>query len=358
MKYREIVFATCALALLALALLVCYALRSVFVPVLLALILAYLFDPLVTPLERRGLNRSLAIAVVFAAFAGVLVIGGTLFVGSIADELASVQLNLPGYAERLYGIVPDQVKLFLGVETPDKLYQQASRLVGEMRGASTSLLGETFSLLKRAVTTSLGFVLALLGYLITPVYLYYFLKDLPAARRAVPDLLPARYRDGFLRRVGEIDLLLSAFVRGQLSVCAILAVLYSAGLYVIGIDLALAIGTVAGAAFIIPYFGTVLGIVLSMLMALLKFHDVLHPLLCLGWFGVVQALEGTVITPKIVGDTVGLHPVVTILALFIGGQLFGILGMLLAVPVTAVLKVFSRALFERYRQSACYLEVS
>jgi predicted PurR-regulated permease PerM len=132
--------------------------------------------------------------------------------------------------------------------------------------------------------------------------------------------------------------------------------MYSAGLYVIGIDLAIAIGMLAGVTFIIPYVGTIIGICLSVVLALLKFNDLLHPLLCLGWFGFVQLLEGTIITPKVVGDTVGLHPLVAIVALLIGGQLFGVIGMLLAVPVTAVLQVFLRSLTEYYRSSEFYRE--
>ena len=127
--------------------------------------------------------------------------------------------------------------------------------------------------------------------------------------------------------------------------------LYSIGLYIIGIDLAIAIGTLAGITFIIPYVGTVIGIVLSVSMAFLKFHDILHPLLCLGWFSLVQGLEGMLITPKVVGTTVGLHPLVAIVALLIGGQIFGLMGMLLAVPVTAVLQVFLRSLAIYYRNS-------
>lgn len=165
-------------------------------------------------------------------------------------------------------------------------------------------------------------------------------------------LVPGQYRQQVRASAGEINDVLSAFVRGQLTVCAILAVLYSAGLYLIGIDLAILIGTLAGATFIIPYVGTILGITLSMTMALLKFHDLLHPLLCLGWFVLVQALEGALITPRLVGDKVGLHPVITILALLIGGQLFGILGMLLAVPFTAVVKVLSASFLENYRNSS------
>jgi predicted PurR-regulated permease PerM len=170
----------------------------------------------------------------------------------------------------------------------------------------------------------------------------------------VQSFIPERYRSVYNEKLGEIDAVLRGFIRGQLSVCAILAVLYSIGLYFIDIDLAIAIGTLAGITFIIPYVGTIIGICLSVVMALLKFHDMLHPLLCLGWFCLVQTLEGMVITPKIVGDTVGLHPLVAIIALLIGGQMFGIMGMLLAVPATAVLQVFLRSLAAWYRESDFY----
>jgi len=131
-------------------------------------------------------------------------------------------------------------------------------------------------------------------------------------------------------------------------------VLYSIGLYFIGINLSIVIGTLAGITFIIPYVGVVIGIFLSVILALLKFQDILHPLLCIGWFTVVQTLEGFVITPRVVGNTVGLDPLAAIVALLIGGQLFGIIGMLVAIPAAAVLQVFLRSLVTYYHNSEIY----
>jgi predicted PurR-regulated permease PerM len=326
-----------------------YYLGDIFLPVLIALILAYLLEPLVAPLERRGVNRSLAIFLVFAGFVILLAAVAEFYVSSLRAEFHDVGINLPGYVTHLYDITPPRVKLYLGIETPEKAYQQLYGMLDALRGASAGIAAEALAVVKRAFTSTLAFLLAVLGYFITPVYLFYFLKDLPRLRTRLAELVPERHRPAVSSRLTEVRELLSAFVRGQLSVCAILAVFYSVGLYAIGIDLAIAIGTLAGMAFIIPYLGTVLGIVLAVVMALLKFHDFLHPLLCLGWFGLVQGLEGSVITPKIVGDKVGLHPIVTILALLVGGQLLGILGMLLAVPAAVVLKVAGRSLLAYYR---------
>jgi predicted PurR-regulated permease PerM len=354
MNNKELTMPICAgmLAVSVIAV-VCY-LDTIFMPVIIALILAYMLEPLVLPLERRGMNRTLAVVLVLAGFIALCCGMAFFLFNSLRDEFKDVQLNLPDYAARLYGLIPHQVKVYLNIETPDKVSLHISNALSGLRDTSAGVIKEAFTVVQKAFASTLAFVLALLGYLITPLYLYYFLKDMPKIRGFLSMMAPESKRLKFAEKAREIDDLLSAFIRGQLTVCAILAVLYSVGLYFIDIDLAILIGVMAGVAFIIPYFGTILGIVLSMTMALLKFHDLLHPLLCLGWFGLVQAVEGAIITPKIVGNRVGLHPVIIILALFIGGQLSGILGMLLAVPLTAVLKVFGRSLLDYYRNTTYF----
>jgi predicted PurR-regulated permease PerM len=354
MNNKEIIPAFMAILICAGGVLLFYYQSAIFLPIVIALILAYLFNPLVTVLEKRGIGRTLAIALVFCAVLALLAAISTFFVVSIQGEFQDVRINLPEYANRIYGYIPQWLKVWFGIETQAKLYQQINAALETLRGASADIFKEAFIFLKKAFASTLSFILALLGYVLTPIYLYYFLKDLPQMKRALRDMTPERFRQRSLEKFEEIHEILSAFVRGQLSVCAILAVLYSIGLYFIGIDMAIATGTLAGITFIIPYFGTILGIVFSMTLALLKFHDLLHPLLCLGWFGIVQGVEGGIITPRIVGEKVGLHPIVTILALLIGGQLFGILGMLLAVPVTAVLKVGLHSLLNYYRSTTFF----
>lgn len=333
-----------------------YLLGSILFPLVIALLLAYLFEPLVIRLAGLIRSRTLAIVVVFATVILLLIGIVTFYATAIKSEFANVQLNLPQYAERFYGIIPHQVKSFLEIDTPEKIQMQVNRILEQLKGVSIDLVRESLAVIRKAFSSTLAIVLAILGYCITPLYLYYFLKDLPRIEEGVIALVPPRLRESWLARGREISGILSAFVRGQLLVCTILAVLYSIGLSLIGIDLAVVVGTLAGITFIIPYVGTLLGIVLSTVLALLKFHDLLHPLFCLGWFVIVQALEGAIITPKIVGDRVGLHPVLTILALLIGGQLFGIAGMVLAVPAAAVLKVFAGLLRESYLASGFFRE--
>jgi len=349
----KILLATALTLALATALIVYFS-STVFLQLFIAFALAYILNPAVRLLEQRGINRIISILLVFVVALAFCTGFSVFFVYSIGSELSNVQINLPAYAQRLYDITPAPVKIHLGIETPERLSLRMSELLTQARGIAPDILKPLAELLRKAFSSTVSLILAVLGYFIIPVYLFYLLADMPRLSAFFASLVPDRYQAGYTGKMAEIDAILSGFVRGQLSVCAILAVLYSIGLYFIGIDLAIAIGTLAGITFIIPYVGTILGICLSMVMAVLKFHDLLHPLLCLGWFVLVQALEGTVITPKVVGDTVGLHPLIAIVALLIGGQMFGIMGMLLAVPLTAVLQVFLRSLAAYYRDSEFY----
>jgi len=338
----------------AMAAVILYFSATVFLQLFIAFVLAYMLNPAVAFLEHKGLGRIPGILIVFTAALAIWAGVAVFFVISLSSEFSSMQLNLPAYARHLYEITPAAVKSYLGIETPDRLALRLDEAVNRARSVAPDIVKPSLNLLREAFSSTIAFILALLGYFIIPVYLFYLLADLPRLKEFVQSFIPERYRSVYNEKLREIDAVLVGFIRGQLSVCAILAVLYSIGLYFIGIDLSIAIGTLAGMAFIIPYVGTIIGICLSVVMALLKFHDMLHPLLCLGWFCLVQTLEGTVITPKVVGDTVGLHPLVAIIALLIGGQMFGIMGMLLAVPVTAVLQVFLRSLAAWYRESEFY----
>jgi predicted PurR-regulated permease PerM len=335
---------------------VCYYSATVFLQFFIAFALAYILNPAVVFLEKKGVKRIFGILIVLVA--ALCIIAGFAFfmVVSISSEFLSMQLNLPAYIQHLYEITPASIKGYLGIETPDKLALRLNELLQQARNSAPDLLKPLLVFLQKALTSTVGLLLAVLGYLIIPVYLFYLLFDLPQIKIFIESYIPERFRPAYTKKLAEVDAVLSGFVRGQLSVCAILALLYSIGLYAIGIDLAIAIGTLAGITFIIPYVGTIIGICLSVAMALLKFNDILHPLLCLGWFGFIQLLEGAIITPKVVGNTVGLHPLIAIVALLIGGQLFGIVGMLLAVPVTAVLQVFLRSLGDYYRDSEFYRE--
>ncbi|NIQ95695.1 MAG: AI-2E family transporter, partial [Desulfuromonadales bacterium] len=300
---------------------VLYAARSVVIPFMLALLLAYFLDPAADFLEERRLSRSLAVVVVFSGF---LVVAGVLLaflVPAVKSEVADLQRLFPQYAQGLYKLLPDQLLEMLHISAAADLQAIFHRLLELGKNLSFDVVGQVALFVSKAFSSTLSFILTVIGYFIIPVYLFYLLRDFDRMKEGVVALIPGRYRESVLGLSREVDEVLSGFIRGQLTVCLVLAVLYSIGLVVIGIDLALLIGILSGLAFIIPYLGTILGIFFAGLMAVVKFHDLLHPLLVIGWFSIVQGLEGTIITPRIVGNRVGLHPVGTILAVLLGGEL-------------------------------------
>jgi len=328
-----------------------YLIRPVVIPFLLALLLAYFLDPAADVLEKRGMPRSAAVALVFAAFvlgAGLLL---AFLVPAVKQELVLVKKDLPEYARRLTELFPASLLDWLGISKGQDLESLLNRALEGARNLSIDVLKQLLLFLSRAFTSTFSFLLAVLGYLIIPVYLFYLLRDFDRIKDGMLKLIPPRHRQDVVEVAGEVDSVLGGFIRGQLLVCLVLAVLYSVGLMMIGVDLALLIGILSGAAFVIPYLGTILGTALAGLMAVAKFHDLLHPAMVVGWFCLVQALEGTVITPRLVGNRVGLHPLGTILAVLAGGELFGFLGLLLAVPVTASANVLFRHFVARYRKS-------
>ena len=345
-----------ALMVLGLALLFAFLflVRAVAVPFLLALVLAYFLDPAVDFLERHKIPRSLSILLVFLSF--LLVAGGLLafLIPAVAAEIEVIRKALPEYARNLYRVLPDFLLERIGLTGDADLQTILSRFFDGARSLSFDMVNQTLGVLSRAFKSTLSIIVALLGYFIIPVYLFYLLRDYDRIREKLENLIPHSWRSTVFTVVGEMNQAAGGFIRGQFIVCLILALLYAVGLLTIGLDLALMLSLIAGLGNLIPYLGTIIGGGAAVLVALGQYQDFLHPFLVIAWFSVVQMLEGTIITPRIVGDKVGLHPLATILAVLSGGQLFGFIGLLLAVPVTAALKVAVVHLLQWYRHTGFY----
>jgi predicted PurR-regulated permease PerM len=218
-------------------------------------------------------------------------------------------------------------------------------------------LGGFGTQIMRAVTHSW---LAMLGWLanlvLVPLVTFYLLRDWDTSIRRIDELLPRRIAPTIERLARDCDVVLGHFLRGQLTVMFALAVVYSLGLWWVGIELALLIGLFAGLVSFVPYLGFILGIVAAGIAAVVQFHDALHVLQVFLVFGVGQVLESFVLTPLLLGDRIGLHPLGVIFAVMAGGQLFGFVGVLLALPVAAVIGVLLRYAHERYINSRLYAD--
>jgi predicted PurR-regulated permease PerM len=340
----------------AVSFLLLYALRSALVGLAVALILAYLMDPLIDRFEARGWKRSPAIFACLVLGTITAVLAVLLLIPYVVNEVAGLSANLSGYAANIEGWV-DYANEKMGTKVTLDLSSLRDTWPQLLRDVDTEQLDPLKRVAAWAASSTLAFVLGLANVLMIPVYTFYFLRDFDRMVAWVFNLVPVTWQPLVSKHARAIDTKMGQFIRGQLTLCTILAVLYSVGLIAFGrIDMALLVGVLSGALFIIPYLGTIVGVILGAVLCLLKFGIDWHLLGVVGTFGVVQLLEGTLLTPKIVGESVGLHPMVVILSLFIGGALFGFMGILLAVPATAALSVLLETVLARYRASRIYTE--
>ena len=190
--------------------------------------------------------------------------------------------------------------------------------------------------------------------LITPIVAFYMLRDWDKFIAQVDSLLPKKSKKSIEKQAKEIDNILSSFIRGQFSVCVLLGSFYAIGLYIVGLDLGVLVGFLAGIISFIPYVGSITGFLISILIAFAQFDSLMPILQVVGVFAVGQFIEGNFLTPNLVGDSVGLHPVWIMFALLTGGVLLGFLGLMIAVPVAAIIGVLTRHAIENYKESSLY----
>ena len=327
-----------------------YLLAPVLTPFLAAALLAYLGDPLADRLERK-MSRTTAVALVFVALLALLVLIPLLLLPAIEQQFAALARALPNYLEWLQTSLAPWLHQTFGVDTSwfdwTTFRGAAKSHWRQMGGVATQLVG---------VISHSGLALAawLANVVLIPVVTFYLLRDWDVLVARIHDLLPRQVEPTVVKLARESDTVLGAFLRGQLLVMVALGSVYTIGLWLVGLDLALLIGLIAGLVSFVPYLGFILGIVLAGVASVMQFHDAVHLLPVAAVFGVGQALEGMLLTPWLVGDKIGLHPVAVIFAVMAGGQLFGFVGILLALPVAAVVMVLLRHLHGRYRESGLY----
>lgn len=326
-------------------------LKELVVLMVIGYFVAYAIDPILSKLEDKGISRGFGFSIVCAVLVGILVLLGVTAIPTLIDEFHKLTANLSRYLEigkERLGPYWDKVAAMLPL--PSEEEQDLTDTIARLPQMLSEVNGEAVKRVLAAIGGTLlqGYnrALALVNIALLPFIVYYLAMDLPRIHSFVVGLVPLTRRSKFVSIFKEIDTYVSAFVRGQAIVCTILFVLYAIGLGVVGVDLWLLLAAISGFGNIIPYVGFLTGIVLSSLMALVTFGDLIHLLWVWAVYAVVQALEGTFITPRIMGESVGLSPLIIILALFAGGQLFGLLGIFLAVPAAAALRVLARSSYQ------------
>ncbi|MGL5734868.1 MAG: AI-2E family transporter, partial [Beijerinckiaceae bacterium] len=345
--------------LLALFVLALYSLRGVLLPFVAAFALAYLLDPLARRLERLGSGRLVATIFIIGLFIIIFAILLLTVLPLLANQFAALIERLPDYATRLQALLSrefGQLMQRYGASL-EKLGFGTGRADFQNWASDLAAQGGSWALgLFRSILTGTQAIVGLASLLVvTPVVAFYLLADWDRMIDAIDDLLP-RSNLATLRQIGrEINAAIAAYIRGQGMLCLFLALWYGIGLAMVGLNFGLLIGLMSGVLSFIPYVGSILGLIVSVSIAFVQFWpDWVPILMVLGVFATGQFLEGNFLSPKLVGDAVGLHPVWVMFALFAFGSLFGFVGLLLAVPLAAAIGVVTRHALKAYRQSALY----
>ncbi len=320
-----------------------YLLAPVLTPFIAAGLLAYMGDPLADRLQKLKIPRTLAVVIVFLStflFLALLI----LLVGPlIKTQISALFQALPDIARQVEQVWLPTLLGWLNVEPGDDVGVGAflarySDMVGSWSGKILMGVGKSGGVLAAAV----------LSLFLIPIITFYMLRDWDSFTSHLSALLPDSQRETVLELARETDEVLGAFLRGQILVMLALATIYSVGLTLVGLKFAIAIGVVAGLVSFVPYLGFVFGIGLAGLTVILEPNPILNLVGVVATFTIAQLIEGSVLTPKLVGDRIGLHPVIVIFAVSAGGQLFGFFGILLALPAAAVLSVLVRFAYHRY----------
>jgi predicted PurR-regulated permease PerM len=340
-----------AVALLAFSGWLLYLLAPVLTPFVAGALLAYLGDPLADRLEARGLSRLPAVIIVFAVMITAVVLLLFLVVPVLVEQVSNLIGALPAYARTFQNMAGPWVQKHFGVRPRFSDLDQLAGMLSTHWQQAGGLASGVFESLTHSGAVVLSWVLNLV---LIPVVMFYLLRDWDQLVTRLHDLLPRRWAGTVSNLAGEADEVLSAVFRGQLMVMIALAGIYSAGLWLVGLNLGLLIGMLSGLLSFIPYVGSLTGILVASFTALAQFGEVNAVLWVLAVFGVGQAVESMFLTPNLIGQRIGLHPVAVIFAVLAGGQLFGFLGVMLALPLASVVMVLVRHAHDLYKDSDLY----
>ena len=330
-----------------------WLLAPVLMPFAVAAMLAYLGDPLADRLERIGMGRTLAVSVVFFVLVLAAVGALLLLIPLISRQVDNLVQSLPHYVDwvRSTALPWLQAKLRLDPRAFD-----TDRLIAEIKDHLGSVGSVASTVLGKVTRSGFGLIAWMTNLVLIPVVAFYLLRDWDRLVAWVDDMLPRSIEPTIAHLARESDMVLGAFVRGQLLVMLALGIFYGAGLSILGLSVGPLIGMIAGLLSFVPYLGFIVGFGSALIAVLVQYGDWSHLIMVVCVFIVGQLLEGYVLVPRLVGEKIGLHPVAVIFAVLAGGYLCGFLGVLLALPAASVILVVLRYLSQRYRHSRLYTE--
>jgi predicted PurR-regulated permease PerM len=328
-----------------------YVFSGILLPFVAGMVLAYFLDPVADRLQRIGLSRLMATIVILFAFIVVLVLAFVILIPVLASQMADFASKLPEYLTRLQSLITSF--------DPRWLEEQFGVDANNLREGLNSLLTSGFGLLTTVFTSIWSSGVALVSvvslFVVTPVVAFYMLLDWDRMVTIVDSWVPRDYVQTVRAIANDINTATAGFVRGQGTLCLVLGAMYATGLTLTGLNFAILIGLFAGLISFIPYVGSLTGLVLAVGVAFVQFWpDWTMVAAVAGVFFVGQFIEGNILQPRLVGKSVGLHPVWLMFSLFAFGALFGFVGLLIAVPASAAVAVLVRFAIARYLESPLY----
>ncbi|MBI3074033.1 MAG: AI-2E family transporter [Deltaproteobacteria bacterium] len=331
-----------------------YWLRDAFVPIGIAWVLAYHLSPFVRTLETRRFTRSGAAAFALAVSLVVVLVFLIIAVPIVARELADFAKRLPRMVDVIRTEVIPWLERSFEFDFPTSLDEALARLPVEVKSQAPQVAEWLTRGVTKLLSGTFTALIDLLALLIIPVLMFFFLRDQASLARRIEALIPLNHRETVMRGLRDVDSICATYLRGKIRVSLVLAILYSVGLALSGVPMAITLGIFAGLINIIPYLGAVIGVVVSLIFSFLDFHGWGVPAGVVVTFVVGQALDVLVLSPLIVGKSLGLSTLAFLVALLVGSAALGVVGLILSVPSAALLQVWGRAMVARYRESALY----
>lgn len=327
-----------------------YLLDAVLMPFIAGMILAYLADPLANRFQRWGMNRPFAVSSVFLVLLFVLVVSLLILIPLLVQQLKQLGEAIPGIFNWVENTLAPQVQEWTGYDLTAELTNARETLVENWRDAG----GYLAQALGQIGRSGMAFVSWITYVALIPVVTFYLLLDWNRLLSNIANLVPRQWADDTFRLARRCDEVLSSFLRGQLLVMLCLGVIYAVGLTLMGLNFGLLIGFVSGLVSIVPFLGFIVGLVIALVVALFQYATWWAVLGVVLVFSIGQMAESVILQPKLLGDKIGLHPVAVIFAVLAGGNLFGLTGVLLALPVAAVILVLLKEVKVRYQHSELY----
>lgn len=330
--------------------LVLWLLSGALLPFLLGLVIAYFLDPVVRSMHKAGLPRWLCAFIVLLFFLALISGTALLVAPLIRAQIIDLVTALPAYIKAL------QEQLWPAIATglahiPNVNVDKLQSVLSQYSGDAMNFAGRV---LRNLLSGGLALIDLLALFILTPIIAFYLLRDFPKIVENVDNLLPKRHAATIRAELGKMDHMVAGFIRGQATVSLCLAAFYSTALSIVGLKYGMVIGLATGFLSFIPIVGTITGLITSLIMAFIQFDHAGSIAAVAGVFVLAQMLDGYFLTPNLVGDSVGLHPVWIMFAVLTGAKLFGFVGVLLGVPVVGALAILVRFAVRQYRASRYY----